>query len=262
MWGRLDKIGGFFFTDCRFLQLKEQILRVEDNINKHIKESGWFVAMFDRTNYLPSFAYTIGLWKNYGHPELIVFGLTTETLHEVLNIGGEKIKQGKKLETDTLTDDFFQNSKSILIEVDQSNIKDYFGYAIEFYGKQFPAFQIVWTDRSDHFPWEEGYEDEFKYQQPLLDRNARFKFREDKNLGVITDRYFLEDGEKILYVEHDSEGDWTFLTGEELNTFDARLVFLEEVIERDSSLNDLFNLDYGEYATRQKNDETWTRVKK
>ena len=33
----------------------------------------------------PGWTYSIGLWHNYRHPELVVFGLSREVCHEVLN---------------------------------------------------------------------------------------------------------------------------------------------------------------------------------
>jgi hypothetical protein len=53
-----------------------------DNIKlfADIEKFGWEVLIIEATEYLPSFAYTVGLWENYKHPEIISFGLTTKTL--------------------------------------------------------------------------------------------------------------------------------------------------------------------------------------
>jgi hypothetical protein len=232
---------------------------IELQITRTVNEFGWYVAKFEATEYLPSFAYTIGLWKNYQHPELIAFGLAPDTLHSILNIGGNIAKEGKKLIVNQTSDELFENSKAFILEVNQKNLKDYFGYGIWFNGGEFPACQIVWTDRNHKFPWEENFQQEFIHRQPLLDRNSEFKFREDKNLGIITNRHFLEEGNPILYVEHDKEGDWIFLTGDEWLSSDARLVCLEDMVEKDTSLNELFNLNYGESAQRKSLGEKWVR---
>jgi len=235
----------------------------EREIEEHIIETadkfGWYVAKFNATEYLPSFAYTIGLWKNYKHPELIIFGLMADTLHSILNVGGDIVKRGNKLDANQKSDELFENSKAFILEVNQKNLKDYFGYGIWFNNGNFPAYQIVWTDRNQTFPWEENFQKEFIHRQPLLDRNSEFKFRENRKLEVITNRHFLEEGNPILYVEHDKEGDWIFLTGDEWLSSDARLVCLENMIEKDASLNELFNLNYGESAQRKSPQEKWTR---
>ncbi len=75
--------------------------------------------------------------------------------------------------------------------------------------------------------WDIGFEDEFVYRQPLLDRNASFKFREAKNLGVFTTRQWLDEKKPVLRVVHDEDGDWQFLTGDQLQE-DARIVALEQ----------------------------------
>jgi hypothetical protein len=233
--------------------------KADEKIIEDVKTVGWSVVIIEATDYLPSFAYTIGLWKNYQHPEIIAFGLTLKTLHLTLNIAGDNIKAGGRYETGKVYPDFFTNSDCQLVSVDQRNIRDYFGYAIWFNdGIEFPALQLIWTDRNNRFPWDEDYGEEFEYRQPLLDRNADFKFREAKNLGIFTTRQWIEENKPILRVIHDDDGDWQFLTGDQMPD-DIRLVCLEQMILRDSSLNDVFNLDYGEAAERTDIGDDWTR---
>ncbi len=233
----------------------------EKEFSADIEKFGWTVSLFDSTEYLPSFAYTVGLWKNYNHPEIISFGLTTRTLHLILNVAGEIVKAGQRIEVDKNYDDFFENSDTQFLKVDSRNISDYFGFAINYYQTtDFPAMQLVWTDRKNKFPWDKDYEEEFEHRQPLLDRNADFKFREAKNLGIFTTRQWLELRKPIIRVVHDHEGDWQFLTGDQ-NLADARIVALEQMLIKDKTLNDVFNLDYGEAANRAYIGGHWTRSK-
>jgi hypothetical protein len=224
------------------------------NVNKlyaDIEKFGWAVMLLEATDYLPSFAYTVGLWKNYHHPEIISFGLTTKTLHVILNDAGEIVKSGRTIEVGKNYDDFFENNNAQFVHVDSRNIADYLGQAINFYdSSDFPAIQLIWTDRNNNFPWEKDYEAEFEYRQPLLDRNADFKFIEAKNLGIFTTRQWLELEKPILHVIHDIEGDWQFLTGDQMPE-DVKLVALEQMIIKDNTLNEVFNLDYGEQAIRE-----------
>lgn len=39
----------------------------------------------------------------------------------------------------------------------------------------------------------DGFEKEYIYKQPLLDRNAEFKFREADTLGIFTTQQWLEE---------------------------------------------------------------------
>ena len=50
-----------------------------------IEKYGLSVILIEATDYLPSFAYSIGLWQKYNHPEIICFGLGVQTLHNIVN---------------------------------------------------------------------------------------------------------------------------------------------------------------------------------
>lgn len=224
-----------------------------------IEQYGLSVIAIEATDYLPSFVYSIGLWDKLKHPEIIAFGLTIKTLHAILNDVADKVKAGETILTQKRYADFFEKGEAEFIGVDKRNLADYFGYAIDFYGsKDFPALQLVWTDRNGKFPWEKDFEEVFEFKQPLLDRNANFKFREPKNLATFTTRQWIELQKPITHVVHDDNGDWQFLTGDQLPE-DVKLVALEQLVKRDDTLNEIFDLDYGEEATRQFIGGQWTR---
>jgi hypothetical protein len=232
----------------------------EKKLYANIEKVGCAVMLIEATNYLPAIAYTIGLWKNYKHPEIISFGLTTKTLHTILNDAKEIVQGGKTIEIGKNYDSFFENSDTQFLTVAPRNIADYFGQAISFYtSTNFPAIQLIWTDRNNKFPWDNNYETAFQFKQPLLDRNTDFKFREAKNLGIFTTRQWLDLDKPILKVIHENDGDWQFLTGDQLPE-DIRLVALEQMIVKDNTLNDLFNLDYGEQAKRKYIGGKWIRT--
>jgi hypothetical protein len=208
---------------------------------------------------LPSFAYSIGLWQKFKHPEIICFGLRTQTLHTIINDVADLVKNGQVIQAGKTYGNIFENSKSEFLNVDKRNLGDYFGTAIDYYNsKDFQALQLVWTDRNDKFPWETDFEEDFIYKQPLLDRNVDFKFREAKNLGIFTTRQWLELNKPILRVVHDTDGDWQFLTGDQMPE-DVKLVALEQIVIKDRTLNEVFDLDYGEEAEREFVGGEWKR---
>ena len=227
------------------------------NINKF----GLQVIMVGSTSYFPSFAYSIGLTETYNHPEIICFGLPNELGHAIINDIAEIIKKGETIEKGKIYTEIFKGSRATYLKVDKRNIDDYFKAALNYYvGKSFTALQVVWTDRNDKFPWEENFEEEFLFKQPLLDRNADFKFNEPNNLTTFTTRQWLDEKNPILRVVHDIDGDWQFLTGEQLPE-DIKIVALEQLIKRDNTLNEVFDLEYGEEAERKFIGGKWTRNK-
>lgn len=183
--------------------------KLTDDIVKY----GFEVIMVPKTNYLPSFAYTVGLWKSYKHPELISLGLPIDTLHTMLNtVAFEVIKKEKLIEIGRNYHDILEKYPVQFLAVDKRNIPDYFGQAISYYQTvDFPALQLIWPDDKGIFPYESDFREDLIYLQPLLDRNADFKFREDKLCPVFTTSAWIENQQPIVEVIHDKEGHWFFL---------------------------------------------------
>ena len=249
---------------CMNSDKPHKCIESEDLLNMtklNVDKFGLQVIMVSSTSYSPAFAYSIGLWETYSHPEIICFGLPDNLGHEIINDIAEIIKGGEELKIGKIYYEIFEQSKTTFLKVDQENVGDYFGAALNYYGNNnLDALELIWTDRNDRFPWEEYFEEEFVFQQPLLDRNADFKFPEPKNLTSFTTRQWVEEQKPILRVIHDYDGDWQFLTGDQMPE-DIKIVALEELIVKDNTLNALFNLEYGEAAEREFIGGHWSRSK-
>jgi len=230
------------------------------NDNKAIIEKyGLVINQIEATDYLPSFAYSIGLWQTYKHPEIICFGLSIELMQEIINDVATLIKNGQTIVAGDVNTEIFKDARAAFLPVDKRNMADYFNLAISYYNTDdFPAFQLVWADEADLLPWEAGFDKSLIYYQPLLDRNADFKFREAPNLGVFTTRQWMENQKPILRVVHETDGDWQFLTGDQLSE-DGRMVALAILVKRDPTLNEVFDLDYGQCAERSFVGSKWQR---
>jgi hypothetical protein len=229
----------------------------ERQILSDVKEYGFHVALFHGDGYSPSFAYTIGLFKTYGYPELICFGLSLEVMQSMVWTGKELFDQQREPDLNVGHPDFLEGCDVRLLSVDKAWYEHYFGYGRWFYaGWDFPVRQIVWPDKQALFPWDAGFNPDWKFKQPLLDRDKDFKFREERNLAVFTTRQVLE-GLPILRVSHESDGDWQFLCGTTSDIDDLKIVGLEEIVKRDPSLNDLYQLNYGWSAWRETPDSAW-----
>ena len=137
-----------------------------------VADPGWSVQAVPagQTADEPSFAYTIGLFQNYEHPELIVLGLRPELMHSMLNTVGERIKAGERLRPgDRLAEVIDGFDVTLRPVLDPRSFEEHVGYARWFYkGAPFPLFQLVWPDKQARFPGEPGTADAFNRQQPLL----------------------------------------------------------------------------------------------
>ncbi|MBS1625341.1 MAG: DUF4262 domain-containing protein [Bacteroidetes bacterium] len=233
---------------------KDELL---EQTKRNIKQYGLQVVMVGKSDYLPSFAYSIGLWRSYNQPEVICFALGDELGKAIINDVADLIKNGEKIEEGRMYNNIFKG-RATFLKIDERNTSDYFAAAIDYYGtEKFNALQLVWSDSEDRFPWEDGFEERYFYSQPLLDRNADFKFYEPKNATTFTTRQWLDQKQPILRVVHDTDGDWQFLTGDQLPG-DICIVALEQMIKGDPTLNELWHLDYGRAAERTHIGGAWT----
>jgi hypothetical protein len=230
----------------------------EKKILDDVKQFGFHVGIIAEDEYLPGFAYTIGLFKTYKHPEIIVFGLNNEIMHGILNELGSEIKKGKSFSPNKDYDNIISNFPVKLIEIKKEYYQDYFGYGGWFYENkfEFPAYQLVWTDKENKYPWEDGFYEKWKFKQPILDRNTDFKFYEERNLGVFTTEATLA-GKPILRVYHNEDGDWQFHSEENPDIENSKIVTIESLVKLDPTLNDIYYLNFGQSATRKTADSEW-----
>ncbi|MET4074783.1 DUF4262 domain-containing protein [Hymenobacter sp. UYCo722] len=232
--------------------------QAEINIKNDVEKHGWTVCLFEADTATPAFAYTIGLWKNFNHPEIIAFGLPLNTMHAILNDAGDIIKAGNPLELAVDNFEILELHPVQFRQVDADNTTDYFGYAQWFYDYEaFPALQLFWTDKAGRFPWETEFDKSYEFDQPLLDRKLDFKFFEPKNAATFIAKTVLSKGKLIRWVWHDSEdGSWSFANR---SSDEMIVVGLNEVAMHDPSINGLFDLPTDYIATRTAIGGKWKR---
>ena len=229
----------------------------EKQILSDVEKYGFHIAFINGDGYSPSFAYTIGLFKTHNYPELICFGLDQDLMHSMFWTAKEMFDKEPVPNLAVGHPDFLEGFDVRLSPVDKARYRDYFSYGRWFYKCwDFPALQIVWPDKQARFPWEEGFNSDWKFKQPLLDRDKDFKFREERNVAVFTTRQVLE-GLPILRVSHETDGDWQFLCDTTTDLADVKVVCLEELVKLDLTLNELYELNYGWSAWRNTAADDW-----
>ncbi len=231
-----------------------------DKIISEVNTHGYSVIISETSKYLPPVAFTVGLQQKYNHPEIIIFGLPAHNMKSILADVTDMVKTGIKIQLSTCYNDFFDNGSAEFLELAEENINDYFIEIPELQnGKKRAALQLVWTDSKNKFPWEEGFDPEFRWKQPLLDRNVNFKFREEKDMEVLVAADAIDQQKPILNVIHELHGKWQFLTGNIPEKM--KLISLEQLVTSDPSVNEIFDLDYGEAAERDARGGDWFKYK-
>lgn len=141
----------------------------EAELAAKVEQYGWYVMLVPEDDEGPGFAYSIGLHKNFDHPEIIIFGLDLKVMWAMINEIGEQVKTGKRYETEKIYFGLIEKYGCVFEPVAERHYAEYFGYANWFYkGTDFPALQCVWPDKAGLYPWHEDFNPDWRLMQPLL----------------------------------------------------------------------------------------------
>jgi hypothetical protein len=147
----------------------------EDEADKklihNVRERGCHIMSISGDERAPPFVFSIGLFVNYGHAEIIIFGREPKNAAGIINVVRDDAAAGKKYVAGDVSSDILVGAKVCFIEVPLLLYDSYLGTAIWFYRKSprpFPCLQLLWPDANDLLPGETGYDDSLRKYQPIL----------------------------------------------------------------------------------------------
>jgi len=137
-----------------------------------VAQYGWHVLHILADESEPGYSFSVGLYLKFGHPEILVMGLSQPVAHELINLAAGYISNGKVFRPRERTDDLAHGFACSFVPILVEHYQQYLGYGIWFYRtlkQPFPSMQLVWPDKQGRFPWESGYDERFSKLQRLLD---------------------------------------------------------------------------------------------
>ncbi len=141
----------------------------EAKLIEDVSRFGWHCmnVMGDEANQ--PFSYTIGLFHSYGYPELLIYGLSSETAHAILAIAANAVTVGTPIDLDKPTIELLEGLPCVFVRIPKSAYPEHLGFARWFYeGDNFPVHQVVWPSKKGIFPWHEEATEDFREVQPVL----------------------------------------------------------------------------------------------
>lgn len=147
----------------------ELLDQAEQSFVAMLREHGWFRTGVHADGDGPGFSYSTGFWVTLRQPEIIIFDLRDDIVHEVLWDLFRSAEAGEVLPVGQPTDRVFGNLAAYVFPVAKRHYANHLGWSRWFYaGDDFPCQQIVWPDRAGLFPWEAGFDPTFANKQPDL----------------------------------------------------------------------------------------------
>ena len=145
------------------------------DICKRIEEYGWACMHESSHGCACKTFYSIGLWENYQHPEIVITGMQPAYGHAVIINMISYIEKGAIAKANTITYDHIEDTdigkplRTGLIEVTKpyreklKYLNLYNGYI------DYPALQLLWPDPEGVLPIEPGYNT--RYVQPVFNND-------------------------------------------------------------------------------------------
>ncbi|CAG2082493.1 DUF4262 domain-containing protein [Xanthomonas euroxanthea] len=138
-----------------------------------VAEYGWHCIHIMEEGEQVGYSFTVGLYQTFGHPELIIFGLSSRVSHQILSIVADAARAGTPLHLSHPTDALINHYSCCFAEVPLSEYYEHVGFARWYYqGDDFPLYQIVWPSKSGLFPWHPRASAEFRAAQPVFGQTA------------------------------------------------------------------------------------------
>jgi hypothetical protein len=134
-----------------------------------VAQSGLHVVRGVSNGDAPAFAFSIGLFRTFDHPEIAMFGLAPDVLEEALRRVGARVRAGARLEDGDVVDSLVEGRPVAFRRIVPRHYPAYLGYAVWYHGgPRFPALQAIWGDAEGRFPWERWFPREQRDLQPML----------------------------------------------------------------------------------------------
>jgi Domain of unknown function (DUF4262) len=117
----------------------------------------------------PPFAYSIGITKQTGAPEVVVIGLKQPMAHSVANEYNRRVIAGDRFERGKPYAGFLGGFDVFFEDVPLAVYPDYFGQDLDFYGgPNFKVLQLIYPTTKGVWPWAEDAPESFRQWQPIL----------------------------------------------------------------------------------------------
>lgn len=135
-----------------------------------VAEFGWHWIGILEDEKGPQYAFSVGLFYSYGHPEIVIMGLEHSVASTILRDLAIQIKAGQVYRDGSIETDLISLPVQFRKVPSEFN-KEYFGSGRWFYQNlpdPFPVLQMVWPDKDGLFPWVEGHDERFLDKQKPL----------------------------------------------------------------------------------------------
>jgi hypothetical protein len=223
----------------------------------------------------PDFAYTVGLWHQRRHPELLMSGLPNpKVMHRALNDLSAWVAKGEVLRPGVLYEDVLGGVPVTVEELTEEARARMVTWSAWFHRRDVPALQVVWPDLEGVFAWQGAAPVVDERQPPrwrvpgprrgALAPEPSWPFPVGRDALAFTCTHVVEGEAPALYVQRDADDerveDWSVSCGEDHEgTGELVMAHLSHLVVRSPGLREVADLRLGQWARREDARSPWQR---
>ena len=133
-----------------------------------VAQAGYHVVGGAPTGGAPAFAFSVGLFRSFDHPEVAVFGLSMEVLDGAVRRVAERVRAGARFDEGDVGEALVDGRATAFRRIVPRHYATHLGHAVWYHGgARFPALQAIWSE-GGHFPWERWFPRGLREDQPVL----------------------------------------------------------------------------------------------
>jgi hypothetical protein len=133
-----------------------------------VAQAGYHVVTGATNGGAPAFAFSVGLFRSFDHPEVAMFGLSAELLDGAIRRVAERVRAGERFDEEDVVEGLLDARAVTFRGIVPRHYPTHLGHAVWYHGgARFPALQAVWSD-GGHFPWERWFPRGLRESQPVL----------------------------------------------------------------------------------------------
>jgi len=147
----------------------EEMNDYEREIVANIRDTGWQGTHVFPGEESPGFGYSTGFWVTVGIPEILICSLPGNVAQSILRYILEKADTGFVPPVGVAVADIMVGYDCYFFPIRKEGYEEYPLSSNWFYhGFDYPCLQLVWADEAGLFPWQPGFNEAFRNDQPDL----------------------------------------------------------------------------------------------
>ncbi|MCC6649229.1 MAG: DUF4262 domain-containing protein [Polyangiaceae bacterium] len=232
------------------------------------EDLAWKVMSVLGEELLVGFAYTFGLSREFGHPEVIVFGLgPAAMMGAFLNQVGRRVAAGERFEHGSVKRGLLPGATCRFARFPRDAHAEHLGRGmLELGVDRVDAVQCIWPDRRGRLPWDPRVNLRVPASQPVFlrpdagARDPRWRFEAPPSMRALTTRQVVRGEEPIRFAGRFADGVYQFTCETTARDRDAVMTTLGWVVDHDPGLVRAATIAPGQAILRAEPGARWKAV--